>query len=370
MKKYFGIDLSFYKSIKELENFFSASEQNAKKNKINKDLFIDDRWKLKIYENDEKNLVKLWEAWVGNGQILNEDRYKLYKNFLKKNSFNSFWFVEENRIFREFFYKPISIENEVLNSSCFIADIMSKYYSSSNDKFRIFEIGGGFGLLAGLFYYKYKSNINYWLIDAYSYSLAGQVSYLKKKFGETKVKKFEDFHSLNEALNFDGFVVCASWNLDKLNLSNNFDLCVAISSIQETSIDTQVFYIELINKILKTEGNFISLNDFFFPKTNYGLINKNFKINLLEHSPRSRTFSQPLLVCKTSHNSMDYPNLYGIYGFIKKIDNLITKEKILSMSHKQKLDLLLKIKKKLIFQRKIFFITSVILFILTLYLLI
>jgi hypothetical protein len=31
MKKLFGIDLSFYKSIKELENFFSISEQNAKK---------------------------------------------------------------------------------------------------------------------------------------------------------------------------------------------------------------------------------------------------------------------------------------------------------------------------------------------------
>jgi hypothetical protein len=275
---------------------------------------------------------------------------------------------------------------------------MSKYYSSSEDKFRIFEIGGGFGLLAGLFYYRYKSNINYWLIDAYSYSLAGQMCYLKKKFGETKVKKFEDFHSLNEALNFDGFVVCGSWNLDKLNLPNSFNLCVAISSIQETSIDSQIFYLEFINKILKPEGNFISLNDFFFPKTNYGLINENFKINLLEHSPRSRTFSQPLLVCKTSQNLKDYPNLYGMYGFIKRIDNLIIKEKSISIAHKQKLesrkqnleshkqkieihkqkieihkqkiDLLLKHKKKLIFQRKILFITLVILFILTLYLLI
>jgi hypothetical protein len=115
MKKLFGIDLSFYKSIKELENFFSISEQNAKKNGVNKNLFIDDRWKLKIYENDEKNLVKLWEAWVGNGKVIYEDRYKLYENFLKKYSFNSFWFDKENRILRNFFYKTYSIKNEVLN---------------------------------------------------------------------------------------------------------------------------------------------------------------------------------------------------------------------------------------------------------------
>jgi len=202
-------------------------------------------------------------------------------------------------------------------------NMISSFLDPANEKYRIAEVGGGYGRLAEVVFNIYgEKNIKYILIDAVPAGLMYSYLYLSRNFPNMRI----GFYYNEDPFDMDVFdcYIMPAWHFDISEAAGSFDCCINIQSMQEMEQYHVDYYLRMFNDLLKDGTGIAYLSnekDYIFQgKWNYPV---NWRLLLRTRTPRSWTRNSPTEVFVKGAGSFEKENqlLDSVYSFqLKEFD--------------------------------------------------
>jgi len=182
----------------------------------------------------------------------------------------------------------------------------------------VLEVGGGYGRLCEGMFNVFGDKLKYVLVDAVPASIYYSYLYLKKSLPGINIGFYyqDDRPDLEK---YDCYIV-PSWHFENC-FSNNFDLCLNLSSLQEMNDDQVNYYLNLFNHRTKLGGRIVLFNSRDYIKSRDFIYPKNWLYLFKQKTPRSRTIDMPLDILENTKRDCTSENAAVIIDYHSEILN-------------------------------------------------
>ena len=191
-------------------------------------------------------------------------------------------------------------------------------FSSGQDRFKIIEVGGGFGRLIEFLVLATDAKIKYVNVDAVPVSLMYSYQYLSQAFPEKTVRILAGYASVDDDCDF---LVVPAWHLHKL-AGSSFDMGVNIESMQEMNQELVDHYLNFFDRSVKGGGLIYLVNAREYKFKGDWNIPENWQCLLRHRTPRSWTANHPTDIFRKASVSQHAQNTLRAAFFGHELQSL------------------------------------------------
>jgi len=189
-------------------------------------------------------------------------------------------------------------------------NLMAKHIKTfQNGHCYMLEIGGGYGRLAEAFLGVFQKQIKYVLVDTVPASLVYADLYLRETLKDCSIGFYYRGHDF-DLVKYDCYIMPSIY-FERLN-KYDFDVSINIAAMQEMTQEQIDYYLVLIDKVTKMQGQIYLSNSRDYRKRRYEYLN-TWHLILKRNTPKSWTPHYPVeIFYKTDQDCTDENQLVEI----------------------------------------------------------